>query len=340
MALVDQTPNATEQQTRQKWPKMTTFTLEHDGLIVIPVLSAQSLAKWRREITDDISNFPEFTNGTEIKDTILGGFSALGNPSSFHCPAVRKLRAIIHAPVSKFFVDWKPRAGRKLEQIVDRLMVRPAGRTPSAESFHRDICPKKSAGDAVYGGWICLDDKPQYFSCCPGSHLDTPTDGKTGFASISKEEAKVWKTRSVKVEVPPGHLLVFCEDIVHELNATKLKYDSFRLFCGWRLTHSSEPLLPGTLKTFEDQGVMQLKSHQFPRVFPKLLWVNWKSKLTPFDKSLKTECRVKVKCKKSGQEYVLPHELNGHMKSLRELGLGMYPAYGEAELRKHVPQVL
>jgi len=62
----------------------------------------------------------------------------------------------------------------------------------------------------VYGGWINLDDKPQFFSCVLGSHRPGDTSSG-GFVPVSEEEALEIKTRklSTKIEIPPGGILIF-----------------------------------------------------------------------------------------------------------------------------------
>jgi len=62
----------------------------------------------------------------------------------------------------------------------------------------------------VYGGWINLDDKPQFFSCVLGSHCPGDTSNG-GFVPVSDEEALEIKTRklSTKIEIPPGGILIF-----------------------------------------------------------------------------------------------------------------------------------
>ena len=43
--------------------------------------------------------------------------------------------------------------------------------------------------------------------------------------------------------MPPGHLLIFSQDIVHEIVSKAIATESLRLFVGFRLTKASEPLL-------------------------------------------------------------------------------------------------
>jgi hypothetical protein len=289
----------------------------------------------RGEIDDEIKNMPELKPEAKLEDIILGGFSAFGNPSSFHNETVRKIRSQAHPIVRGMFREYD--SSRLFEQIIDRLMVRPSDRKPTKEMWHRDVCPDMPEGDTIFGGWVNLDSTDQTFSCCPGTHDDRI--GK-GFAKISKDQRDYYKARSVKVRIPPGHAIIFNEDLVHEVHSEKRSKTSYRLFLGWRLTNSPDPLLPGTMERLDNQAVMQLKSHQMPRIYAKLHWVNWKSKLKSLRKSYIRKVRIKKRCKKTGKTYKLPHDLSGHMKSLKEYGLRMYRSYSREERDMHRPQKL
>lgn len=291
-----------------------------------------------REIDNEMQNMPEFKPGAKLEDIILGGFSALGNPSSFHNETVRKIRAQVHPKVCEMFREYEKDNGRLLEQVIDRLMVRPAGRSPSREMWHRDVCPKVAEGDIIFGGWVNLDSTDQTFSCCPGTHMEVNDRNAKGFAIIPKNERAAYKNRAVKVKIPPGHLLIFNEDLVHEVYPEKRSKTSYRLFIGWRLTNSNQPLLPKTMERLEDQAVMQLKSHQMPRIYAKLHWVNWKGKLVALRKAYIKKVRIKRKCKKTDKYYSLPHDISDHMKSLKEYKLRMYRGYSKEERAMHTPQ--
>jgi|UniRef100_A0A6C0J1Q4 hypothetical protein len=77
--------------------------------------------------------------------------------------------------------------------LIDRMMVRNPGVKPSPETWHRDVAPTELLLDdaIVYGGWINLDNKDQYFSCIIGSHLGIKLKNlKSGFANIPKTHIK------------------------------------------------------------------------------------------------------------------------------------------------------
>ena len=311
------------------------------------------LGKLRAMFDRELAAFPEFEfkPGAATPDNVvLGGFSALGNPSSFHNETVRQLRAMVHPHVRALAAKMVPRGcGWNFEQVVDRMLIRPGGRVPSAEAWHRDVAPGTQQGDQVWGGWLNLDDRSQWFSCVPGTHRTGTTHSAAqhqGFAPIPKEERKAYKARSRRVEIPAGCVLVFSEDLVHEVVGKRCGHTMYRLFLGWRLTRSTEPLVPDVESRLEDQAVMPLKSAQMPRLFAKLHWTNWRKKLEVFGRCLKSQCQVRVRVKTgkdAGAVYTLPHPAQGksqHMKSLRAYGLPMYRKYDNAERALYRPQSL
>jgi hypothetical protein len=87
----------------------------------------------------------------------------------------------------------------------------------------------------IFGGWVNLNDFEQHFSCCPKTH--TEVTGNNGFAPItSKEDKKRYKAIKQKIVIPPGHMVVFYERLVHQVLAHKKKQPMVRLFIGWDLT--------------------------------------------------------------------------------------------------------
>lgn len=312
--------------------------LRVDGFTVLDVGLGGMVQELRQQLMEETTKFGEFKPGTRVEDMILGGFSALGNPSSFHNPTVRKIRELVQGPVQRFFTVFEGVGNRKLEQVIDRLMIRVPGRVTTKESFHRDVCPSKKDGDTIFGGWINLDEVDQFFSCCPGSQINTGVG--TGFVPIKKGEIPYWRGRSRCIRIPSGSVLIFNEDLVHEVFSMKHNYTSMRLFLGWRLTNDTRPLVPGIFRTLKKQGVVQIKSHQYPTLFAKLHWVNWKNKLQVFKNVLRNRCVVKVKCNNTGEIYKLPHPLGGRMCSLKTYKLPMYTKYTRVEVSKHKPTTL
>ena len=281
----------------------------------------------RDAIDKEVSNFPEFSTRDSIR--VLGGFSALGNPASFHNPTVRDLRKRAYAAGSPVLA----KVGKNLEMIIDRLLVRPARVTPSKESWHRDEAKNALPSDIIYGGWINLDSQDQIFSCVSGSH--TNYSGNGGFVPISREVAR--KIQGDKVCIPPGHMLIFNEKIIHEVLATRKNYKSYRLFIGWRSTTSTTPLTPNLLDLINSQAAMQLKSGQEPPLYAKLHIVNHIGKLVEFTKGvLPRLCHtytVKSGSRKDKEYTIAPR----FMTSLQSYHLPMYADYSEEEIAILLP---
>lgn len=168
---------------------------------------------------------------------VLGAFGAFGNPASFHNELLYKLRYILFKNLSKIFRNID--AERYLECLFDRFCIRRKDTQIMGESFHRDTCSLMSDSDNIYGGWINLNSKKsknnQYFSCVPGTHTCT---GRGGFEKISGNYDK----SKIKIEIKPKQLIIFNQNIIHEINKQKFKEDSVRLYLGWRHTKSNIPL--------------------------------------------------------------------------------------------------
>lgn len=339
--------------------------LHEIGVIVVPCINECMLPSLRQEFEETVRNFPEFVDGAE--EFIMGGFCALGNPASFHNPFVRKLREwALHTSVNKVWKDYvrKYKQGSKLEQVFDRMMRRPVGKSPTAESWHRDIAFKQREGDEVFGGWINLDSKPQYFNCVLNTHKDHPlsaifetTNGerkvKKGFATFDKNCSDVerFKKECKSIRINPGHMIIFFEHIVHEVVSKKAKHIMYRLFTGWCLTEHSLPLMANDAQSYrnkiQDMSVMDIKSGQVPAMYATLHWINWRGKIEKFAENLRDVCKESKKLPEKrtagGQQtdgpthIVVPHK---HMRSLAEYGFReAYPQYTEDEMQVMFPNV-
>jgi len=202
-----------------------------------------------------------------------GGFAALNHPSSFHNQFVRSLRMRAHGEVvfrDLFGMATGANSGSThLEQVVDRMMLRRSSQEPTAEAWHRDVAVGTHAGDRVFGGWINLNKFPQHFSCVLGSAHEKrdPTD-PVGFATVPGNDHPEIVARSSKVVIPPGHMIVFNEDTIHEVAHTKQDSSLLRLFTGWRLSQwdpggqTPKPLIVDLDRRLNEQEGMPLKSGQ------------------------------------------------------------------------------
>ena len=318
------------------------------GYTTVPVIDAGGLPGLRDQLDETIRTFPEYI--TDATDFVGGSFCAFGNPSSFHNPVVRRIRRVVHAATAPLWLSYTERyiRGAKLEQIIDRLMVRPPTKKVASETWHRDEAIGLSDGDQVFGGWINLDNSRQLFRCVPGTHTKLAGSGG-GFSKISKDQHALLHEKAVYVEVPPGHVLIFFEHIVHEVVSKKLRHTMYRLFTGWRLTYTDQPLDPmsqdpsdparGLKRKLEDQAPMPIKSGQEAAIWPKLYWTNHRTKLTKltgnFIKGLHVERKVANKKSASyGETYTIVPRV---LPSLREAELPMYPPYTSDEVAMHIP---
>ena len=257
------------------------------GVAVYEVLDKDSgeVAEWRGFLKRAVDSAPEFKErpaGESLFDAqdvelAVGGFAALAHPSSFHNEFARALRfKAEHYVVEENIFgldDGGPNAGKNLEQIVDRTMIRRPGQTPTAELWHRDIARGTMDNDEVFGGWINLDtDNDQYFSCVPGSSDERPIAGvdyEEGFAKIASIQFPEIIARSYRIVIPPGHMVVFNERTIHEVAAVPNERgtSSCRLFFGWRLTNSLTPLFYDVERRLVEQDGMPLKSGQHKHAY-------------------------------------------------------------------------
>lgn len=190
----------------------------------------------------------------------------------------------------------------------------------------------------VYGGWINLDDVPQFFSCVLGSHTSVNHGG--GFVKVSKQQAAHIRANKLctLVEVPPGAILVFNENLIHEVRSRGLGYTMVRLHTAWRLTPGDASMRPGLREQLDTQGIITVKSGQIPPMYARLHWVNWTDMLQQWSvASMKPQCletRTMKSGKRKGQSFTVVHE---HMKSLEEYGFQKYSGYDESELSMYRP---
>uniref|UniRef100_A0A6C0H3Q4 Uncharacterized protein n=1 Tax=viral metagenome TaxID=1070528 RepID=A0A6C0H3Q4_9ZZZZ len=310
---------------------------------------------------DTLRGFPEYKRNPENANLdgsgntlvyVLGGFAALGNPASFHNDLVRDLRRKCKKAVIPLFkelinsyVDKKLRTETKLEMLFDRMMYRQKSQQPSAESWHRDVIPPKliQDNDDLFGGWLNLDEDDQYFSCIPGSHLGIrQKELKEGFATIPKEEVPIIEAYRYRFRVPPGHMIVFPQYILHEVVSQKSEKNMMRIFTGWRTTISTDYLHPGTKERIGAQAVMPLPSGQISPMFSANHGSLFRSnqfkpipntshKVSTIEWSVNTFLEELLDKRK---DYIIPRFLT----SLKEYNLPMYTEYTEEEMALYRPQ--
>lgn len=308
------------------------------GFCTVPCYSTDQTAAKRILFMNHLRDLPEFTD--EATSYVYGGFAAISTASSQHHPIIRMLRSEIHIVMRPFFQAVALQVAGpelKLEQIVDRAMFRPYGVSASPDSVHRDECKFALKDDYIFGGWLNLDSTPQQLSCEPRSHLLNVNTGR-GFAKIT-DKAERAAYRPVKIAVPPGHLLVFFENIMHDVCGKRIKspVGMARLFLGWRLTSSNAPLIPDGLQLLDSQSLVPLKSGQMPRMYPTLAWTNWGDKLQQWTLlSLKPEyhtTRTYQSGKRKGTTLIIPQLYSSTSTHKR----AKYEPYTASEKLMHTP---
>lgn len=337
------------------------------GSVVIPALNVQRLMQYRSLFEASKNNFPEYLDPAKTAQFVGGGFSALGNPSSFHCPIARKVRASMMSLAVLLFQQyeriWRERhplmPRRHLQQLFDRLLMRPPGKTATSETFHRDHSPNKAPLDECFGGWLNLDapgSAPQGFSFVPATQWEPRVDpnsnaSKTGpaesrpdasgFIKITKKiiEDRQYHQHKQRQFVYPGDWIVFNQVIAHEVLSGKQNgFVQQRQFLGWRLSVSADPLFSDNAQVMDDQAVPRLPSGQTPRMYPKLAW-NYTLQRHNMElwshQSFVPRCLTQRVLKVHNDTRTVVYE---HMPSLKALGLPMYAPYTSFEREIMLPR--
>lgn len=290
--------------------------LSNNGVVVINLLDTIELQKYHDNFWDEIRQFPEYQNPTHDDNIyVMGAFGALGNAASFHNMTVRNLRKDAMNKLLPLFREFD-KSNRYLQQLIDRMSIRRQGTTPTKETWHRDQSPIVE-GDYIFGGWINLDlNNNQYFSCIPGTHFDPKEI--IGFDKVDANTIKPYLKRKKLYTIPPGHCIIFYQNILHEVLAKKTKTTSIRLYLGWRLTNSPQLLFNYDL---QNQGICQLPSGQLPPMYAKMhLCFNKEKVISWSTDTFKPVCLTSVNL------------VDRFMKSLTHYNLPLYPAYDQEEL--------
>lgn len=323
--------------------------LKKQGVAIVPLFTRERTAFFRQRLMT--IRFPEFVE--EPSSYVMGGFGAYGNPASFHNPVVREIRSEAHPLMMKFFQDTFQDEQEVVycEQLFDRMCIRRKGTSTSRETWHRDLCPmvlsdgRVKPHEHVFGGWINFDNDPQYFSCALSTHKDDFLLKKKGNGFVLQATPPPQIT--TKVQVPPGHAIVFYQHILHQVLPQKQKKDSVRLFQAFRLSTSPEPIFPKEtiLRWIHDQATPLLPSGQHPPMYSTnhssvFLFSNKIHDPIVFSQHVHPRCQVQKTCgrgKHEGRRYSIVHRF---MTSLRLYQFPLYPPYEQEEVDMFFPQEL
>ena len=97
-----------------------------------------------------------------------------------------------------------------------------------------------------------------------------------------------------RIEVKPKNVVIFDQNIIHEIFPQKQKKDNIRLYLGWRHTFSEEPLFNSKKdpqyninQILSKQIVPPLPSGDLPTMYSKQHPGLWRSRLIQFSKEIK-----------------------------------------------------
>ena len=347
-------------------------SLKRVGVAVVPVIPPKEIASIREAFKAELRGFPEYRRSADNPDVspsgnpivyVLGGFAALGNPASFHNPLVRKIRMRCYKAVTPLLrtvvARSKPslRDRLKVQVLFDRMMNRLPSQQAVPESFHRDVVEADEVldDDEIYGGWINLDNVDQYFSFVPGSHLGLKlTELEKGFAAIPEDQVKVIGTQRERVAIPPGHMILFPQYILHEVVAQKAKHEMMRLFLGWRITVSDLPMNHDLRERMTTQAIMRIPGGMYPPMYAsnhgsyflrkqfrpipddadyKVNTIEWS------EETMRPRTLVNKPAKGTHPPYKIVARYMDSLKSYQDMGTDtwMYPPYTEEESLIYFP---
>ena len=356
-------------------PKRIAAILNEVGCVSFPMFTASEVKELNESLLKEMNAFPEYittpTNETTGSRFVMGAFGALGNPASFHCPTVRKIRLAEHKRIKKvmkalikLMYDSEASKRKNMETMIDRLGYRIKGDTLGSESYHRDESIIHHPDDFMMGGWVNLDvEQTQYFSFCPGTHSSVRDEPKTGFVTIPRKEAAEFRKVSALIEIPPGHHVLFFSHIVHEVKPGKIKKNTLRLFSGYRITETTRPMLcqcpvsdrgsgehkcPGNgtchIRNIVHQRSIALPSGQHPPLFSSNHY-RWRDRLIEFGSQFHPEFKKTVngkdgvvwQCAKPKIVEGLVDLAERYPSKFRD---APYQEYTDKELSHHLPRPL
>lgn len=350
-------------------------TFFHSGITVIPIIPEDMVNELCKAIDERVENFPEFNKvpgkpGFKLR-RVLGGFGALGNPSSFHDELIRELRVYLKKVLMPFWDDLGERLKlQRLELLFDRLCYRYDDSKPQAEAWHRDktsnllstkngsSCSKKEK-DVIGGGWFNISSVTQKFHGIISSDLDelecddgftplpTPTDQSyaTRMLYNPNTEPEMCDPDTGAILVPPGHMVLFRQGIIHEIVSKKMPAN-LRLFFGFRLTNHHEPLFGAQEEWMKTGAVPLLPSGQKAPMYSIIHENTTIPVVVKIGKPVNAEFDIRTWAKEAFPESML-HAVRDtgcflppqHMPSLKELNLPV-PDYTGEQISCMTPDIL
>ena len=241
--------------------------------------------------------------------------------------------------------EARPLNGRRLEQCFDRMMRRIPGESTDAESWHctRRGAQRRSRATTSLAGGSTLTLSKQYAELRLGTHNEEGArDRNAGFAKITSPEEHAHYQAIADahgpVEIPPGHILIFYERLVHEvLKVTATRIMRRPLF-GQVASNGlrREPLF-GQQQTnawIDGRRVPKIKSGQKPAIYPSAYYNFPRS--SDADRLLRVglragQCSTSTSWWSGAQAGTAWTRVERYMKGLADYGAGDAPGVRAAE---------
>jgi len=149
-----------------------------------------------------------------------------------------------------------------------------------------------------------------------------------GFCTLDtkSDEYREYQESKQKFSVPPGHLIIFPQYLIHEVLSQKSEHEQFRLFFGWRLTKAVTPLFPDKETVIDDLGVPKEPSGQTPPMFS----CNHQSVFKNKEFSWKGDGAPTGTLPQWWAQTLRVQEIKRHLGSLKSYGIE-YPGYTPEE---------
>ena len=286
---------------------------ERDGACILTNLVPR-LAEIQGHVLDFVTNWQ-----LEFKDPklplVLGGFGALGTPSSFHAPPIRALNQMMHDVLMPLFMALNP--DKYVTSMFNRFCIRYPGTSTSAETAHRDKDPEGTG--FYYGGWLNTGNQPQMFTCMLGTHNYT-TNG-AGFERLSPAELEVYKHNRSTILIEPGQIIVF-KSLQHEIHGSKCKAVTTKIWHSFFVSPTEDSLLYDPKEIAQKLAVPLLPSEQHCPMYAAFHWVNWRERLRQFSANIRDD----LIDPKTGLVYRF-------LDSVPTAGIGL-PPYTEEEMER------
>ncbi|KAL3896226.1 MAG: hypothetical protein SGPRY_013317 [Prymnesium sp.] len=283
--------------------------LLHNGYLLVRIDPAlhHTHHKLFVEYLENIPEMPGFKIG-EDDDVGAGSFGAINFASAYHCPAATRMDMDLTSALRGILKSLGLELRKSfLQCLPDRLFYRT--KAQNAESYHRDNTYGASPTDSVLGSIYNLNhDVNQSFVCVPGE-----------FSQISGPLVEKYKEAEVDITIPPSHVLLFFENIVHRVTGRKPCKPLFRKATGFMLSKWPRRWCPENKALVDEQGALHFKGGLIAPLYPKLWKVNWPMKAAAYCSRLIPELRsvhTYNSGKRKGQTFDFPLEYPPNLTSL------------------------